>query len=177
MSIWRRLGLGKANAGRGDTVRGSLGDTATVRKIVAALDRLDPDRARFIGSFAYLLSRVANADRDVSQVEIDTMEKAVQEFGELPEEHAVLVVQMAKMQNAIFGGTEDYLVTREFKEISSLQERINLLHCIYRIAAADHRITNVEESEIKRIATELGIRHEDLIAARLAHKEFIELFK
>src|SRR5205809_4030628 len=33
------------------------------RKIVAALDRLEPDRARHIAIFAYILSRVARSGR------------------------------------------------------------------------------------------------------------------
>jgi len=44
---------------------GGSADTDTVRRIVASLDRLDPAGARYIAAFAYILARVALADRVV----------------------------------------------------------------------------------------------------------------
>jgi hypothetical protein len=95
-----------------------------VRKIAAALDRLDPDRARYIAAFAYILSRVARADLQISDVELREMERLVQEHGGLPEEQAVLVVQMAKTQSTLFGGVENFLVTREFDKIATREQKI-----------------------------------------------------
>ena len=86
----------------------SPADTETVRKIAAALDRLDPDKARYIAAFAYILSRVARADLQISDAELRTMEQLVQEKGGLPEEQAVMVVQMAKTQSILFGGVENF---------------------------------------------------------------------
>src|SRR6266850_8364530 len=86
-------------------------ETETVRKIVAALDRLEPDRARHIAVFAYILSRVARADLVISEAETRAMESIVEEAGELTPEQAILVVQMAKTQAILFGGTENYIVT------------------------------------------------------------------
>ena len=42
------------------------GDTETVRKIVTALESMDPDRARFVAAFAFILCRVARADLHIS---------------------------------------------------------------------------------------------------------------
>src|SRR4029079_7900098 len=42
------------------------GDTETVQRIVRELGRIDPQRARHIAAFAYLLSRAAAADRHVT---------------------------------------------------------------------------------------------------------------
>ena len=44
------------------------GDTETVRRIVGELDRLDPAHARYLAAFAYVLSRVANADLDITSI-------------------------------------------------------------------------------------------------------------
>jgi hypothetical protein len=44
------------------------GDIDTARKVVADLDRLDPDRARYIAAFACLLGRVAIAHREYLSV-------------------------------------------------------------------------------------------------------------
>jgi uncharacterized tellurite resistance protein B-like protein len=91
------------------------GATETVRRIVGELDRLEPGRARHLAAFAYILSRVANADLEISDAETRKMIEIVQRVGHLPEEQALLVAEIAKSQNRLFGGTENFLVTREFK--------------------------------------------------------------
>ena len=55
--------LRSSGAGREDGPPGSADDsrTGTIREIVAALDSLPPDRARYIALFAYVLGRVAQA--------------------------------------------------------------------------------------------------------------------
>ncbi len=96
------------------------------------------------------------------------MEEIVRGHGGLPEEQAVLVVQIAKSQNRLFGGTENFLVTREFREISSPDERRHLLDCMFAVSAADESISSVEESQIRQIASELGFTHREFVEARLA---------
>ena len=86
---------------------------------MAKLDALPPDRARFLAGFAYILARAAQADLDISAEETAVMERAVAELGGLDEAHAVLVVQMAKLQSRAKFGTEDFLVTREFAGLAS----------------------------------------------------------
>jgi hypothetical protein len=47
----------------------SSAETETVRKIVRELDAMPPEEARYIAAFAYILSRVARSDMNVSAVE------------------------------------------------------------------------------------------------------------
>ncbi|MCP5110896.1 MAG: TerB family tellurite resistance protein [bacterium] len=142
------------------------GETATVRKIVQALDEMDGDRAQFIAAFAYLLSRVANADLEISAEETSEMENIVRRFGELPEEQAILIVEIAKSQNRLFGGTEDFQVAQEFKRLASREQREELLHCLFAVSAADDEITGDEESRIRQIADELGFSHREYVTVR-----------
>jgi hypothetical protein len=115
MSLLRFLGLGNAK----DT---STSDTASVRRIVDALERMEPDAARRLARFAYVLGRVARADLAVTADETQAMERIVIERGGLPEAQAVVVVQIAKSQNALFGSTDDYLVTRELAATATREE-------------------------------------------------------
>ena len=133
MSILEFLGLSSATDGRES---GSAAETATVRQIVDELDHLPPERARYVASFAYVLSRVAHADMEITEEETRAMERLVVKYGELPEEQAVIVVQMAKTQNLLFGGTENYLVTREFNRIASREDKLALLRCLFGVSAA-----------------------------------------
>src|SRR5437899_8348261 len=118
MSILRFLGY---DPGRTAAAHDSA---ETVRKIVAALDRLDPDRARHIAIFAYILSRVARADLVISDAETRAMEAIVMQAGGLAPEQAILVVQMAKTQAILFGGTENFLVTRECHRRATREEKV-----------------------------------------------------
>ena len=45
-------------------------DIDTVRRIAGELDALEPERARYVACFAYILGRVAHADLDVSGEEV-----------------------------------------------------------------------------------------------------------
>ena len=171
MSILKFLGLG------GTPEKPGPGDTDTVRRIAAELDRLDPDRARYIAAFAYILGRVAIADREISAAETRAMERIVAERGGLPEAQAVMVVQMAKSQNVLFGGTEDFLVAREFGRMASYDQKLALLECLFIVSATDETITLAEDQEIARVALELKIEHADVVRARLARREYLSVLR
>src|SRR5262245_57126719 len=89
-------------------------EPSALRDVVNALDRLEPDRARHVARFAYLLGRVAHADQHASGEETTVMERLVREQGGLTAEQAMLVVSLAKTSNLLFGGTADFEVARDF---------------------------------------------------------------
>src|SRR5215510_78595 len=162
------------------SVRGWLGvdrpqdaEFAPLRETLDALDNLEPDRARFLAAFAYLLGRVASADQHVSPEETQAMETLVQEHGQLSHEQAMLVVQLAKTSNLLFGGTANFLVAREFSGLATYEQKLALMKCLFALAATDQSISTAEESEIHRIANELRIDHPDLVALRVAHTRFL----
>jgi uncharacterized tellurite resistance protein B-like protein len=155
----------------------SSAETETVRKITEALDRLDPQRARYIAAFSYLLGRVAHADLKISPEESRMMERIVVERGKLPEEQAVIVVQIAKTQNILFGETENYLVSREFNNMASLEEKLALIDCLFAVAAADKSIATIEDNEVSQIADELKVEHRDFIAVRSTYRDYLAVLK
>ena len=146
-------------------------ETATVRRIVAELEALPPERSRFLAGFAYVLSRAAHADLDISDEETRAMERIVMEFGHLPESQAVLVVEMAKNQTRLYGGTEDYLVTREFRDATSEEQRLDVLRCCFAVGAADTSISAEESAEINQIGDELGVDRTQVNAIRAEYRE------
>lgn len=141
-------------------------DTETVRRIVREIEQLDPEEARYIAAFAFVLARVANADMEISGAETQRMEQVVRDVGGIDEAEAVLVVQIAKSQQLLMGGTENYLVTREFKKIADADKKERLLHCLFEVSAADDSISLVEEGEVRRIAEELGFEHREFSLIR-----------
>lgn len=143
---------------------------APLRETLAALDHLEPDRARYLGAFAYLLGRVARADQHISPEETQAMETLVRDHGQLPHDQAMLVVQLAKTSNLLFGGTANFLVAREFSALATYEQKLALLGCLFEVSAVDEAISTDEEGEIHRIASELRINPPDLVALRVAHR-------
>ena len=148
-------------------------EAAPLRDTLDALDHLEPDRARFLAAFAYLLGRVARADMHVSTEETRTMEALMQEQGQLSQHEAMVVVQLAKTSNLLFGGTANFLVGREFSALATYDQKLALMRCLFAVAATDEAISTAEEGEIHRIAKELRIDHQDLVALRVAHQRHL----
>jgi uncharacterized tellurite resistance protein B-like protein len=150
---------------------GSAAETATIRRIVARLEALPPEEARYLAGFAYVMSRAAQADLAISDEETALMERFTAEYGHLDEAQAVLVVQMAKIQARTQGQTEDFVVTREFRDISTPEQRLDVLRCCFAIGAADATITAEEASVVNEIARELDVDREDVNAIRAEFHE------
>lgn len=173
MSILESLGFTRGSGA------GAVSETGaeTIRKIARSLEELGPERARYVAAFAYLLSRVAHADLQISDEETATMERIVMERGGLPEEQAVLVVQMAKTQSLLFAGTENFLVTREFNRMANREQKLALLDCLFAVAAAHGGIATVEDNEIRAISKELQLRHADFIDVRQRYKDQLNVLR
>ena len=152
---------------------GEKPDVAPLRETLEALDHLEPDRARYLAAFAYLLGRVAHADQHVSPEEIGIMEAQVREHGELSDDQAMLVVHLARTNNLLFGGTANFLVAREFSALATYDQKLALVRCLFEVSATDEAISTAEEGEIHRLANELRIDPRDLVALRLAHRRHL----
>lgn len=161
--MFRRI-FGSNSERAADQAEGALtsapttaGDTATVRRIVARLEEMPAERARFIASAAYTLARAANADQDISAEETTEIEKALQGTESVDEATAVLVTEMAKLQARTVGGTEDYVVTREFRKLASESQRLDILRACFAISAANGMISAEESAVVNEIARELDL--------------------
>jgi uncharacterized tellurite resistance protein B-like protein len=170
MSIWSYLGIGGG-------AKDDPGTAEAVRGIVERLDRLEPERARYVARFAYILGRVAHADLEISDRETQAMERAVHALGGLDDAEAVLVVEIAKAQHHLLGSTESYSVTREFGRTATPEQKRELLECLFAISASDEDVSGTEENEIRRIAKELDLAHPEFIAARSSVRDHIALLR
>jgi tellurite resistance protein len=148
-----------------------VGETATVRRIVARLEALPAEQAHYLAAFAYVMSRAAHADLHVTDEESRLMERFIVEMGGLDGAQAVLVVEMAHLQARIHGATEDFLVTREFARIATDEQKLAVLRCCFAIAAESGSISAEEASVVNQIAREIGVDRPALNAVR---EEFVE---
>ncbi len=151
---------------------GAGGGSAAVRRIADQLAALPPEEARRLAAFAYMLGRVALADDTISAAESTRMEELVREVGGIDAEQAVLVVEIAKAQNRMFGHVENFQVSRELRELADEGQRRRLLDCLFAVSAAEGGISAEEESVVRQIASELGFTHGEYIDARTAWSEY-----
>jgi uncharacterized tellurite resistance protein B-like protein len=168
MSILRWLGL--ADGGDHPTVD-------SLREIEKALTDMEPAQARYIAGFAYILGRVAKADHQVTEEELAIMQRLVAERGSLPADQASLVVRIATAEALRHGGTEDFIVTREFEKSVTREQKLALIDCLFAVSSSDESIRTIEDNEIRRIASELKLDHSDFIRVRWAHVNKLEVLR
>jgi uncharacterized tellurite resistance protein B-like protein len=173
MSILKLLGL----SGDTSSTNEQSDDGESIRRIAKELDELSDDQALHLAAFAYVLGRVAHADSHFSEAETQKMQDIVQLLGHIPESQAVLLVEIAKHQVRLFGGTENFSVSRRFRELSTPEQRIELLECVFAVSAADNSITVVEEGQARQISKELGLTHKEFVQARSAYVDHLEALK
>ena len=149
----------------------TAGETATVRRIVARLEQMPPEQARLVASAAYTLARAAHADLKITPDETAVIEQELQAHGQLDEPTAVLVTEMAKLQANTVGGTEDYVVTREFTNLASEQQRIDVLRACFAVSAASGSISSEESAVVNQIANELKLDTDVISAIRAEFHE------
>jgi uncharacterized tellurite resistance protein B-like protein len=171
VSLLRRfLGIGDQE--------GSVGsESESVRRIAADLESLPPDKAHYLACFAFVLARVAHADLRIEAEEIEAMRRATASLAALSDHEAELVVEIALSQTKELGGSENYLVTREFRKVSTPEQRMALVECLYAISASDGTISTTESAEVLLIANELGLSRRDANALRAGWKEHLAEFQ
>ena len=97
--------------------------------------------------------------------------------GGLTPDQVGLAVKIATAHGLKFGGTEDFLVAREFAALANREEKVALLDCLFAVSAADRSVATSEDNEVRRIASEINVGHEDFIAARGRHVQHLEVLK
>lgn len=152
-------------------------DVESIRKISRELESMDPVQAKFLAAFAYLLGRVANSDSHISPEEGEAMERIVMDKGHLSQTQAVMTVEISKRQNRLFGHVENFLVSREFNEVASRQQKLDLLDCLFAVCASDRSISSIEDREIRQVASELLLEHRDFIEIRSRYRNYLDVLK
>ena len=149
----------------------------SMQPLLAALSELDADQARYLAAFAYVLSRVAAADRIIDPTEVREMRSALMEEGALPPSQAELVVQLATTEAHQQGASQDYVVTRRLVELTPRAERSRILKCAIRVAAADQVIDGHEEHELRGIARQLGFSDKQFLQTLNEYRDFRSILR
>lgn len=168
MTLWKWLGFERAAR---DQEFDSLADAETV------LTGLDAATRRYVACFAYILTRSARADHQVTDVEAREMQQILARLTGIPEKQAGDLVRLLGMQARRSGGTDDFVVTREFDRTASHEQKIALIDALFTVSSVDASIVTIEDNEIRRIANELKIEHREYIAVRARHLTNLQVLK
>jgi len=152
-------------------------DSDSVYKIAALLEGLPPERSRYLAAFAYLMARVAVADFVVSPEELKSMVSTLETQAGLPAQQAQAVAELARTQALREGSTDDFLVTRELRQIATRDELLQILDCLFAVAAAQHAISVTEDNAIRQIASELLLEHHEFISVRTRYRDQLEVLQ
>ena len=172
MTLLKRL-LGIGADDESGSAGASRGESASVQRIAGELERKPPEQARYLAAFAYVLARVAHADLQIDDAELTAMREIVAGLGELAPDEATLVCELACDQSTRLGGSENYVVTREFRKIATPPQRAKLLECLFAVAASDGEISTTESHEVIAIAEELGFTRPQALGVRLKFREHL----
>ena len=128
-----------------------------IRRVSSELDTLPIETRRFVSVYAYVLARVVRTDPGFTDVERLFLERAVVETGGVSDAQAALVVQTAHSMGSLYGATEDYVLTREFARVASVEQCLALLRMGFAVSAADGHVSESELAELSEIGAELGL--------------------
>ncbi len=112
----------------------------------------------YVMSLLVLVSAVMKADGRVVKSELDYVKKfMVHNFGEASAQEAVKLLRDLLKQNIPVNQ-----VCRQIKQNMNYSARLQLLHFLFGIAAADREVDEQERLLIARIASEMGIGPSDM---------------
>jgi len=125
------------------------GETSRMLNILA---EQDPAGHRNLLSFATAMARVAHADRELAQEEIDVIRSVLVDVADLAPGEIDFVVAVALAQvGADLPGRDP-----QRRELEADQKQ-RLRRALHAVAEADGRLTDSEREEIARIEAELGL--------------------
>jgi uncharacterized tellurite resistance protein B-like protein len=141
--------------GHGDRPSVELADE--IRGALQHIESLDRRSNGYLASLAFILHRVAAADRDISEREVERMERILVEHASLSQPEAVLTVEMAKHRCRAADCGHSYDASRHLRALLGPGERARLHRFLESVAAADGQVRPSEQAAVRQIAAELGL--------------------
>ncbi len=152
-------------------------DSDIGHSIKDALKNVPEDRIRYLAAFGGLLGRVANADGHISPEEDQRIAVILKNFSDLGATEAELVSEIIHQQTKALAGLENHIYMREINELVDRDKKMEILSCLYAVAAADDEISTEENETIRIITKSLGLSHSEYISIRSLYKDKLAVLK
>lgn len=141
------------------------------------LERLGTDRIEYLAAFAGQLARVALVDSVLSDTEEKSIVRLLETRTELKRNERQLVVQLMHHEAETLKGKQNHLLNRAVNRHASLQDKEQLIDSLYAVAAADDRISDEEDQEIRRIAAAVLLPRKTLMGVRSRYRDHLEVLQ
>ncbi|MBZ0308872.1 MAG: TerB family tellurite resistance protein [Anaerolineae bacterium] len=125
---------------------------------------LDRQEIRKLALAGALMGRVAYADKNISDNELEAMNRILQRDWNLREEYAAIVTECAA--EAVVHLPDLYRLSREFYESTMRQERADFIEVLFDVAFASEGVVSQEDREIRNITRVLKLTEEEFQIAR-----------
>lgn len=140
---------------------------------IVAEHLVDADEAtrRVVTAVAGLLARVAYADGDYSAHEEQALRRELGRVHGLTQAGitAICALLADDIAQVVLVGDHDW--TRDLREFTTSEVRLEVLDVCVEMAAADHTITYAETVQLRRIATALNLSQDDYHALQAKHRD------
>jgi uncharacterized tellurite resistance protein B-like protein len=124
-----------------------------------------------------MMARIAFADLKIEEAEKESIISALKEGMELTTEEATTLTDLCLEEVKDLAGVENHLYCLPLRESLSEQERYQILITLFKIAAADGNVENLEGEEIRNISKGLLLEHKHFISARSTVLEYLGSLK
>lgn len=148
---------------------------AFLLRVHRQLESLGTDRVEYLAAFAGQLARVAMVDSVLSETEEKSIARLLETHTELPRSECQLVVELMHHEAETLKGKQNHLLNRAFNRHASGQDKEQLIDSAYAVAAADERISDAEDQEVRRIAAAILMPHKRLMDIRSRYRDYLEI--
>ena len=130
-----------------------------------------PDPTSYQRAVAALLLEIIIADDEIHPNEEQTAKEAIKAVSSLGDDVDALYEEV---KSTIHDAHDAYQFTKVINEQASLEQKFELLTCLWRVAYADGNIDAHEDHRIRKISELLFMHHSEFIQAKLVAKEEME---
>lgn len=137
-----------------------------IHSVAAQLAALPQSTSEYLEALAFVLSRVADADRQITSDEAARMELVLARHARLDPALAAMVVEIAKHRKRIADAGRAYRESRHLRRHLETFAPPHVLDVLFEVASADGEVIECELAEIFQLAAELGFTGADVAAVQ-----------
>ncbi len=125
-----------------------------------------PEDLAFASLFGGLMACVASVHKALSLQELEKIQTHLKNLS-FKEEAIELI--LAVIQDTALKGLDRFRLAREFYGKSTVEQRFQLIECLFDIAGSDKDLKHEEVEEVRNIAYALKLTHKDFINLKVSY--------
>jgi uncharacterized tellurite resistance protein B-like protein len=126
-----------------------------------------PEDLAFASLFGGLMAYVASVHENLNSRELAKIQTHLKNLGTFGDEAIELILSVIQETHSKL--LDSFRLVREFYEMSSPQQRRQLIDCLFDIAGSDKDLKHEEVEEVRNIAYALKLTHKEFIESKVAY--------